>query len=149
MIETSKQLVESKYCIANGYKHDSKVIYLSIHASIYLLANLSIHSSIYVCIYPSFHLCTYLSIHLSIYLSIYPFIYLSTQVIYGDTDSVMVRFGCDNLSDSMDLGKEAADYVSTIFPPPIKLEFEKVCKTLIPSTKMIIFLLGILSISIN
>ena len=59
MIETSKQLVESKYCIANGYKHDSKV---SIHASIYLLANISIHSSIYVCIYPLFHLCTYLSI---------------------------------------------------------------------------------------
>lgn len=71
MIEKSKQLVESKYCIANGYKHDSKVI-------------------------------------------------------YGDTDSVMIRFGCDNLSDSMDLGKEAADYVSTLFPPPIKLEFEKV-----------------------
>lgn len=71
MIEKSKQLVESKYCIANGYKHDSKVI-------------------------------------------------------YGDTDSVMIRFGCDNLSDSMDLGKESADYVSTLFPPPIKLEFEKV-----------------------
>ena len=61
----------------------------------------------------------------------------------------MIRFGCDNLSDSMDLGKEAADYVSTLFPPPIKLEFEKVCETLLPSTKIIIFFLGILSIPFN
>ncbi len=25
MIERTKQLVEDKYCIANGYKHDAKV----------------------------------------------------------------------------------------------------------------------------
>ena len=49
------------------------------------------------------------------------------QVIYGDTDSVMVRFGTDTVAESMVLGKEAAQYVSTQFPPPIKLEFEKVC----------------------
>ena len=49
-----------------------------------------------------------------------------TQVIYGDTDSVMVRFGVDTVAESMELGKEAADYVSSHFPKPIKLEFEKV-----------------------
>ena len=74
------------------------------------------------------------------YISIYLVINLYIQVIYGDTDSVMIRFGCDNLSDGMDLGREAADYVSTLFPPPIKLEFEKVCETLLTTTKIIIFL---------
>lgn len=47
-------------------------------------------------------------------------------VIYGDTDSVMVRFGPTDLETCMKLGLEAADYVSTKFLRPIKLEFEKV-----------------------
>lgn len=47
-------------------------------------------------------------------------------VVYGDTDSVMVRFGVETVAEAMVLGKEAADYVSTFFLPPIKLEFEKV-----------------------
>jgi DNA polymerase delta subunit 1 len=47
-------------------------------------------------------------------------------VVYGDTDSVMVRFGIETVAEAMVLGKEAADYVSTFFLPPIKLEFEKV-----------------------
>eukprot|EP01137_Pigoraptor_chileana_P012695 Opistho-2@65329 len=48
------------------------------------------------------------------------------QVIYGDTDSVMVRFGCQDLAEAMKLGKDAADFVSGHFVKPIKLEFEKV-----------------------
>jgi DNA polymerase delta subunit 1 len=48
------------------------------------------------------------------------------QVIYGDTDSVMVKFGVTELEDAMKLGEEAADYVSSKFIKPIKLEFEKV-----------------------
>ena len=48
------------------------------------------------------------------------------QVIYGDTDSVMVRFGVATVAESMSLGKEAAEYVSSKFASPIKLEFEKV-----------------------
>lgn len=48
-------------------------------------------------------------------------------MIYGDTDSVMVRFGVDTVAESMELGKEAAVYISSTFPFPIKLEFEKVC----------------------
>lgn len=48
------------------------------------------------------------------------------HVIYGDTDSVMVRFGCPDLETAMKLGAEAADFVSAKFEKPIKLEFEKV-----------------------
>lgn len=49
-----------------------------------------------------------------------------SQVIYGDTDSVMVRFGFNDLETCMKYGEEAANYVSTKFKDPIKLEFEKV-----------------------
>jgi len=48
------------------------------------------------------------------------------KVIYGDTDSVMVKFGTEDIEESMRLGREAAAYVSTQFIDPIKLEFEKV-----------------------
>ncbi|KAF8421003.1 DNA polymerase family B-domain-containing protein [Tirmania nivea] len=71
MIEKTKEEVEARYTIANGYEHDA-------------------------------------------------------QVIYGDTDSVMVKFGPTDLAAAMKLGKEAAEYVSTKFIKPIKLEFEKV-----------------------
>lgn len=47
------------------------------------------------------------------------------KVVYGDTDSVMIKFGVDNLEDAMMLGKEAAEYISQTFVKPIKLEFEK------------------------
>ncbi|KAI0766572.1 DNA polymerase family B-domain-containing protein [Trametes elegans] len=47
-------------------------------------------------------------------------------VIYGDTDSVMVRFGPTDLPTVMRLGSEAADFVTSKFIKPIKLEFEKV-----------------------
>ncbi|KAF2723727.1 DNA polymerase delta catalytic subunit [Polychaeton citri CBS 116435] len=48
------------------------------------------------------------------------------QVIYGDTDSVMVKFGPADLPTAMKLGEEAAEFVSSKFIKPIKLEFEKV-----------------------
>ncbi|KAL7719301.1 DNA polymerase [Entamoeba marina] len=47
-------------------------------------------------------------------------------VVYGDTDSVMVKFGTKDLRESIELGKEAAKFVTQRFPPPINLEFEKV-----------------------
>lgn len=71
MIEKTKDEVENRYTIANGYSHDA-------------------------------------------------------QVIYGDTDSVMVKFGPKDLETAMDLGRDAATYVSEKFIKPIKLEFEKV-----------------------
>jgi len=49
-----------------------------------------------------------------------------SKVIYGDTDSVMVKFGTDDRAEAMRLGKEAADLVSKKFIAPIKLEFEKI-----------------------
>lgn len=48
------------------------------------------------------------------------------QVVYGDTDSVMVKFGTKELAEAMRLGEEAANFVSSKFKKPIKLEFEKV-----------------------
>jgi len=50
------------------------------------------------------------------------------QVVYGDTDSVMVRFGPEELSlqDAMDLSAKAAEVCSAEFPSPARLEFEKV-----------------------
>lgn len=71
MIERTRELVEAKYTVENGYKTNAKVI-------------------------------------------------------YGDTDSVMVKFGVESVAESMELGKEAASYVSGHFVKPIKLEFEKV-----------------------
>ncbi|KAL5007030.1 hypothetical protein ScPMuIL_015836 [Solemya velum] len=58
MIEQTKNHVEERYNIANGYKHNAKVI-------------------------------------------------------YGDTDSVMCRFGTETVEESMELGKEAAEFIST------------------------------------
>ena len=71
MIEKTKEEVEKRYTVANGYSHDA-------------------------------------------------------QVIYGDTDSVMVKFGPKELEKTMELGQDAASYVSDKFIKPIKLEFEKV-----------------------
>ena len=71
MIEKTKEEVEARYTVANGYSHDA-------------------------------------------------------QVIYGDTDSVMVKFGPKELQKIMELGEDAANYVSSKFIKPIKLEFEKV-----------------------
>merc|ERR1719436_664074 len=50
----------------------------------------------------------------------------NAQVVYGDTDSVMVKFGVDTVAESMKLGQEAAGLVTEKFVKPIKLEFEKV-----------------------
>ena len=47
-------------------------------------------------------------------------------MIYGDTDSVMCKFGVETVAEAMELGKEAADVISEKFIKPIKLEFEKV-----------------------
>merc|ERR1719401_3345125 len=58
------------------------------------------------------------------------------QVIYGDTDSVMVKFGMDSIEKAMEFGREAADMVSQTFLRPIKLEFEKVyCPYLLMNKK--------------
>ncbi|KIL65558.1 hypothetical protein M378DRAFT_161875 [Amanita muscaria Koide BX008] len=50
----------------------------------------------------------------------------NAEVIYGDTDSVMVKFGPTDLNEVMAMGREAAELVTRKFVKPIKLEFEKV-----------------------
>lgn len=45
----------------------------------------------------------------------------------------MVKFGVESVAESMELGKEAASYVSEHFIKPIKLEFEKVQMRLVAS----------------
>lgn len=58
--------------------------------------------------------------------------YPGSDVVYGDTDSVMVRFnvgklrGKDAIVKCFELGNEAADRISNTFKKPIELEFEKV-----------------------
>jgi DNA polymerase delta subunit 1 len=47
------------------------------------------------------------------------------SVIYGDTDSVFVKFGPTDLKTCMEYGKEAAPWVTKHFPKPISLEMEK------------------------
>jgi len=49
-----------------------------------------------------------------------------SDVIYGDTDSVMIKFGNDSREEAINLGKEAAQLVTSKFKEPIRLEFEKV-----------------------
>ncbi|TPX31708.1 DNA-directed DNA polymerase [Synchytrium microbalum] len=48
------------------------------------------------------------------------------KVIYGDTDSVMVKFGVSTVPEAMELGRKAAAEVTKGFKRPINLDFEKV-----------------------
>lgn len=48
------------------------------------------------------------------------------DVIYGDTDSVMVNFKVSDVAEAMELGRHAANFISSTFIKPVKLEFEKV-----------------------
>ncbi|RWS01117.1 uncharacterized protein B4U79_12154 [Dinothrombium tinctorium] len=60
--------------------------------------------------------------------------YKQCKVIYGDTDSVMIKFETFSefkdkyqlLSEVMRISKEQAEYVSSKFRKPIQLDFEKV-----------------------
>jgi len=48
------------------------------------------------------------------------------KVIYGDTDSVMIRFGTKSLAEAIRLGHEAGERITAeIFLKPISLDFEK------------------------
>ena len=47
------------------------------------------------------------------------------NLILKNTDSVMIKFGLEDLAKCMELGKEAAGITTSYFTPPIRLEFEK------------------------
>ena len=38
----------------------------------------------------------------------------------------MCKFGVSTVEEAMQMGREGAEYISSKFPHPIKLEFEKV-----------------------
>ena len=62
--------------------------------------------------------------------------YEGSEVVYGDTDSVMIRFGLSTVEETMPLAEKVADEVSAIFPRPVQLEFEKVyCPFLLMNKK--------------
>ncbi|ELA42387.1 uncharacterized protein VICG_00486 [Vittaforma corneae ATCC 50505] len=48
------------------------------------------------------------------------------QVIYGDTDSVMINFSEKDLEKVFEISKKVSQFVSDKFEKPISLEFEKV-----------------------
>ncbi|KAJ1460963.1 DNA polymerase family B-domain-containing protein [Pelagophyceae sp. CCMP2097] len=52
--------------------------------------------------------------------------YPDATVVYGDTDSVMIKFGAGGVPETMVLARQVAERVTAIFPRPVKLEFEKV-----------------------
>ncbi|EAN34137.1 DNA polymerase family B family protein [Theileria parva strain Muguga] len=58
-----------------------------------------------------------------------------SKVIYGDTDSVMINFGTDDIQEAIDLGKSAADLITSKSVRPITLLFEKVYKPLLLLSK--------------
>jgi DNA polymerase delta subunit 1 len=47
-------------------------------------------------------------------------------VVYGDTDSVMVKFGDETVAANFPLAIEAAEKCTALFPRPVELEFEKI-----------------------
>lgn len=53
--------------------------------------------------------------------------YPDADVVYGDTDSVMIKFDTTDIKRAMELGREASKHVTKEFnKEPISLEFEKV-----------------------
>jgi DNA polymerase delta subunit 1 len=59
----------------------------------------------------------------------------NAKLIYGDTDSCFHDFGTRSASECFEIGHKISAEVSALFPPPVKLEFEKVIKKLIIFTK--------------
>jgi DNA polymerase elongation subunit (family B) len=47
-----------------------------------------------------------------------------SKLVYGDTDSCMIRFNTNNPADTFKIGKIASAEVSKTFPPPVEMAFE-------------------------
>ena len=47
------------------------------------------------------------------------------EIIYGDTDSIFIKFMTKSLSESIDLAKKAADKITSLCRKPYKIEYEK------------------------
>jgi len=57
------------------------------------------------------------------------------QVVYGDTDSVMVKVPFDNLDDMKKAGENVAKNVTSVMKGVMELDFEKAFKRFLPLTK--------------
>ena len=51
--------------------------------------------------------------------------FVGSVVVYGDTDSVMIKFGTESVTEAMDMAKLAAEMVTAKFQRPISMVFEK------------------------
>ena len=47
------------------------------------------------------------------------------EIIYGDTDSIFIKFPTKDLQESMDLAKKSADRITSLCRKPYKIEYEK------------------------
>jgi len=47
------------------------------------------------------------------------------QVIYGDTDSIFIKFPTKDLATAIDLGQKAAERITSLCRKPYKIEYEK------------------------
>ncbi|HDD46562.1 MAG TPA: hypothetical protein ENG42_03730 [Candidatus Aenigmarchaeota archaeon] len=57
------------------------------------------------------------------------------KVVYGDTDSVMVRVDVQSLEEMKKIGDKLSSYISNMLPGIMELEFEKIFKRFLPLTK--------------
>ncbi|MCK4713983.1 MAG: DNA polymerase elongation subunit, partial [Candidatus Aenigmarchaeota archaeon] len=57
------------------------------------------------------------------------------EVVYGDTDSVMIKVPTDNLEESEKIGKDISRKITEKLPGVMELEFEKTFKRFLPLTK--------------
>ena len=49
------------------------------------------------------------------------------RVVYGDTDSLFIHLPGRSRQEAFTLGQEIAGTITSMFPEPMKLKFEKVC----------------------
>jgi DNA polymerase elongation subunit (family B) len=47
------------------------------------------------------------------------------EIVYGDTDSIFIKFATKDLGESIDLAKRAADRITSLCRKPYKIEYEK------------------------
>lgn len=63
------------------------------------------------------------------------------RIVYNDTDSVMVDLGIKDPKECNTRGHSLAKEVSDLFPPPLKMEFEKAMRILCIKKKMYAYVL--------
>jgi DNA polymerase elongation subunit (family B) len=47
------------------------------------------------------------------------------EIVYGDTDSIFIKFQTKDLAESIELGKRAAERITSLCRKPYKIEYEK------------------------